>query len=56
MQKKDTIDFFDGMCSDIIVSTRKSTNVELKKNSTFLQTEDEILRILPKNEGLYESN
>ena len=56
LQKKDTIDFFDGMCSDIIVSTRKSTNVELKKNSTFLQTEDEILRILPKNEGLYESN
>ena len=56
IQKKDTVDFFDAVCSDIIVSTRKSTAIQVKNNNALELTEDTILRILPKNDGLYKDN
>ena len=57
LQNQTTIDFFDTLCSDIIVSTRKETNVKiLNTTSSLIQTEDTILRILPKLDGIYKGN
>jgi len=56
LQKNDTIDFFDGVCSDIIVQTRKSSQSSLKLNNKFSITKEEILRVLPRNNGLYIDN
>lgn len=52
LQKQDTIDFFDGITSDISVQTRKLTTPVFENGKPYLQTKDEILRILPRYNGL----
>jgi len=56
LQKGNTIDFFDGVCSDIIVSTRKSTKNQVKNNKIISVVGDEILRILPNHNDLSKDN
>ena len=54
LQKLDTIDFFDGVCSDIVVQTR---NVGFSKNQSDKSTyKEDILRILPRLNGVYSEN
>jgi hypothetical protein len=53
LQKRDTIDFFDVACSDIVVATRKGHSKGLNGETV---TEDSIARILPKTGGLYNEN
>lgn len=56
LQKVDTIDFFDGMCADISVHTRKLTRPVFEKGKQKIVSKDEIVRILPKLDGLYSDN
>lgn len=60
LDKVDTIDFFDSVCSDISVQTRsmKSVNLTAMKNktSTSLKGYGEIVRILPRSNGLIADN
>ncbi len=51
LQRIDTIDFFDAMCSDISVHTRKRSS----KQGRF-ESKEEIFRILPRTNGLYKEN
>ena len=53
LQKVETVDFFDSMCADIVVQTRKlkSANLTSKgmaQQDTIFETKEEVLRILPK--------
>lgn len=52
LQKKDSIDFFDGITADISVQTRKLTTPQFEKGTVKVQTQDEILRVLPRTNGL----
>jgi NADH dehydrogenase/NADH:ubiquinone oxidoreductase subunit G len=56
LQKVDSIDFFDGTCADIIVHTRKATSPQYQNNKLNYITNDEIMRILPRTNGLYQDN
>lgn len=56
LQKQDTIDFFDGITADISVQTRKLTSPIFENGKPYLQTKDEILRILPRYNGLQIDN
>lgn len=56
LQSVDTIDFFDAMCTDIVVQTKKSTRTGFYKEKVINTTKEEIVRILPKNNSLYETN
>jgi NADH-quinone oxidoreductase chain G len=56
LQKTDTVDFFDGTCADIVVHTRKSTSPQYYNNKLNYITNDEIMRILPRANGLYQDN
>lgn len=56
LERVETIDFFDSVCSDIIVHSRLASEPQVKKRSMKLITKDTILRILPKLGGLYEEN
>jgi NADH dehydrogenase/NADH:ubiquinone oxidoreductase subunit G len=57
LQKIETIDFFDGLCTDIVVQTKQNTSsgaFNLGKSS--VKTKEEIVRILPRTNGIYEDN
>lgn len=62
LSRVESIDFFDAVCSDIIVQTRKRTNISPNystENSSFavkLFSQEEILRVLPHTSGLYSEN
>jgi len=56
LQHINTVDFFDAMCSDIIIHTRILSSTQIKATTESLNTEDHILRIVPKVGGLYEEN
>ena len=56
LQNSNTIDFFDAVCSDIVVYTRKRTNTQYNKGNLKYITREEILRILPKINGFYSEN
>jgi len=56
LQKVDTIDFFDGVGSDILVQTRQLSAPNYNNNKVLYETKEEILRILPKTNGLYQDN
>ena len=55
LQKMETVDFFDGVCSDIIVQTRNLGYTKKNNNSQVLYKED-ILRVLPRLNGIYNEN
>lgn len=56
LQSIESIDFFDALCTDIVIQKKKSTQIEFnKKKSTNIINED-IVRILPKNNSFYETN
>ena len=58
LQKVETIDFFDAICADIVVQTRQGSKQEMKigKSTIPATTREEIVRILPRSNGLYEDN
>ncbi len=56
LQRVDTLDFFDALGSDITVQTRLRTTtrpVALKRRTV---SQEEIVRILPRQNGLYSEN
>lgn len=66
LQRTQTIDFFDAVCSDITVFTRKRTSASFKQTEkttnnkkssvVSVNSEEEILRVLPNSNGLYSEN
>jgi len=58
LQKVETIDFFDAVCADIVVQTRQGSKQEMRigKSTIPATTREEIVRILPRSNGLYEDN
>jgi hypothetical protein len=52
----DTIDFFDGVGSDILVQTRQLSSPNYNNNKVLYETKEEIVRILSKTNGLYQDN
>jgi NADH-quinone oxidoreductase chain G len=58
LQKVETIDFFDSLCADIVVQTRQGSKQEIKigRSTIPATTREEIVRILPRSNGLYEDN
>lgn len=60
LQRVDTLDFFDALCSDISVYTRKQSNQALTSNfgkkNISVYTQEGILRILPRTNGFYSEN
>lgn len=56
LQKVDSIDFFDGTCADILVQTRKLSTPQYENGQIKHLTKEEIVRILPRFNGLYSDN
>lgn len=56
LQRTDSVDFFDALCSDISVHTRGQTSVQPSGLPSKVSGKDEILRVLPRNNGLYSEN
>jgi len=56
LQKVETIDFLDSLCTDIEVQTRQFTNPSFTSGKFVSLTKEEIVRILPRNNGCYEDN
>jgi len=56
LQKVETIDFFDSMCTDIEVQTRKFTSPTFHLGEVKTITKEEIVRIMPRSNGIYEDN
>ena len=56
LQKFETIDFFDTMCSDILVQTRQLGTSKFDKGKTSIISKEEIVRILPRDNGIYTEN
>lgn len=56
LQKVETVDFFDSLCTEIEVQTRQFTAPEFSSGKIHVNTKDEIVRILPKANGIYEDN
>jgi len=52
----ETIDTFDALCTDIVVQTRKLTRNVFNKDKAEVLTGEEIIRILPKTNGIYVDN
>lgn len=56
LQKIDSIDFFDGTCADILVQTRKLSTPKYENGQIKHISKEEIVRILPRFNGLYSDN
>lgn len=56
LQRVDTLDFFDALCSDISVHTRKRTVPQRNASQMHLVSQEEIVRILPRSNGFYSEN
>ncbi len=56
LQRVDTLDFFDALASDITVFTRKRTAPRYINNKVRLVSQEEILRVLPRSNGIYAEN
>lgn len=58
LQKVESIDNLDAMCTDIVIQTKKSSKSVFNRIHETLKviTKEEIIRILPKNNSLYEEN
>ncbi len=56
LNKIETVDFFDGACSDIVVQTRNVLNKKNQKDEAVFVSNEEIVRILPNNNSIYEEN
>jgi len=56
LQKIDSIDFLDGVCSEISVHTRASTTTNVQNFKSRITSQDDILRILPRSNGIYKDN
>ena len=56
LQKGESVDFFDGVCADILVQTRKLSTPRYVDSKVLYETKEEILRILPRGNGLYSDN
>lgn len=56
LQKVESIDFFDSLCTEIEIQTRQFTSPEFSSGKVHVNTKEEIVRILPKANGIYEDN
>lgn len=56
LTKIETIDFLDALCSDIAVHTRQLSNLQPREGALRLLSKEEIVRILPRNNGVYQDN
>ncbi len=56
LNKIETVDFFDGVCSDIVVQTRNLITDNFNKNEKVFSAKEEIVRILPNTNSVYEEN
>ena len=56
LQKVETVDFFDSLCTDIEVQTRQFTSPIFASGQVKTVTKEEIVRILPRANGIYEDN
>lgn len=58
LQRTETLDFFDAVCSDITVFTRKRSSAAYKNENALISvnSQEEVLRILPRKNGLYNEN
>ena len=56
LQKVETIDFFDSMCTDIEVQTRQFTSPTFHSGAVKTITKEEIVRIMPRANGIYDDN
>lgn len=56
LQKIDSIDFLDGICSEISVHTRAGTTTNIQNFKNRITSQDEILRVLPRSNGVYKDN
>jgi NADH-quinone oxidoreductase chain G len=56
LARVETVDFFDAVCSDISVQTRKATSPQYQEGAMRLVSKEEIVRILPRSNGVYQDN
>lgn len=56
LHRVDSIDFFDALASDIVIHTRKRTTPANLGGKVRFTSQEEILRILPRANGLYSEN
>ena len=56
LQRIDTIDFFDSLASDISVFTTKQTRQKFVNKENILVSQESIVRILPRTNGIYSEN
>ena len=56
LQKVESIDFFDSLCTDIEIQTRQFTSPEFSLGKVHVNTKEEVVRILPKANSIYEDN
>jgi len=56
LSRIETIDFLDGVCSDISVQTRQVTSPTYQEGSMRITSKEEIVRILPRSNGIYQDN
>jgi len=56
LQKVESIDFFDSLCTEIEIQTRQFTSPEFSLGKVHINTKEEIVRILPKANGIYDDN
>jgi len=56
LQKVESIDFFDALCADVSIQTRKATAPTFNSGNVNIITKEEIVRILPRTNGMYADN
>ena len=56
LQKVESVDFFDSLCTEIEIQTRQFTSPEFSAGKIHVNTKEEIVRILPKANGIYDDN
>jgi NADH-quinone oxidoreductase chain G len=56
LSRVESVDFLDAVCSDISVQTRKVSNPVYQEGNMRLISKEEIVRILPRSNGVYQDN
>ncbi len=56
LQRVESLDFFDAVASDILVYTRNRIAPRFVRGKRRLLPQEEILRVLPRSNGLYDEN
>jgi NADH-quinone oxidoreductase chain G len=56
LSRVESIDFLDALCADISVQTRQASAPMYKEGNMRMMTKEEIVRILPRSNGVYQDN